>query len=163
MDNNTNIWLDDMIFAKPNKGANKTITIVNGNLMAANENIIGHQTNCRGVMGSGVAKQIREIYPKAFKEYMEFCRATPNLLGNCQLVKVAHDKYVANLFGQSDYGRNKNIVYTNYPALIESLTALKKFAQANNLSVALPYNIGCGFANGDWDGVVYPILEDIFL
>ena len=31
--------------------------------------LICHQVNCQGVMGSGIAKQVREKYPKVYKEY----------------------------------------------------------------------------------------------
>ena len=37
--------------------------IIEGNLLEAPERIIVHQTNCMGVMGSGIAKQIKAKYP----------------------------------------------------------------------------------------------------
>lgn len=36
------------------------IKIIQGDLLEAKENIIAHQVNCKGVMGSGVAKQIKQ-------------------------------------------------------------------------------------------------------
>lgn len=35
--------------------------------------IICHQTNCKGVMGAGIAFQIKRTYPEVFKKYKEFC------------------------------------------------------------------------------------------
>ena len=35
--------------------------------------IICHQVNCQGVMGSGLAKQIRERYPIVYEEYKKWC------------------------------------------------------------------------------------------
>ena len=35
--------------------------------------IICHQTNCKGVMGAGIAFQIKRAYPEVFKKYKEFC------------------------------------------------------------------------------------------
>lgn len=26
----------------------------------------------------------------------------------------------------------------------------------------MPKNLGCGIAGGDWDGVVYPMIQEIF-
>lgn len=69
-------------------------------------------------------------------------------------------KYTANLFGQLNYGRSK-IRYTDYAALEQALTTLKIEAQAKGLSVALPYNIGCGLANGEWS-VVERMIGKVF-
>ncbi|WP_051286974.1 hypothetical protein [Paenibacillus taiwanensis] len=82
------------------------------------------------------------------------------LLGQCQIVHTG-SKVVANLFGQLNYGRQKT-VYTNYEDLKAALETLRDYAALNHLSVALPYNIGCGLANGDWN-VVSHILSDVFM
>ena len=36
-------------------------------------NIICHQVNCQGVMGSGIAKQVREKYPNVYNSYKKAC------------------------------------------------------------------------------------------
>ena len=33
--------------------------------------IICHQTNCKGVMGAGIAFQIKRTYPEVFKKYKD--------------------------------------------------------------------------------------------
>jgi hypothetical protein len=38
---------------------------------------------------------------------------------------------------------------------------LKEEAKKQGLRVALPYNIGCGLANGEWS-VVEPMIEEVF-
>ncbi|WP_411668007.1 hypothetical protein [Bacillus subtilis] len=38
------------------------IKIIQGDLLEAKENIIAHQVNCKGVMGSGIALQIKKKY-----------------------------------------------------------------------------------------------------
>lgn len=40
---------------------------------------------------------------------------------------------------------------TDYLNMEIALEYLKVFAQKNNLSIAIPYGIGCGIANGDWN------------
>ena len=40
------------------------VTFHNGNILDSGADIICHQVNCRGVMGSGVAKQIKELLDK---------------------------------------------------------------------------------------------------
>jgi O-acetyl-ADP-ribose deacetylase (regulator of RNase III) len=136
------------------------VTIVEGDLLQAPENIIGHQVNCMGVMGSGVAKQIRNQYPEAYKQYRLASKGIERfLLGTCQLVKISDGKYIANLFGQNKYG--KVGVFTEYTALRFSLENLAEISKRRNLSVALPYKIGCDRGGGDWT-VVFNMIEDIF-
>lgn len=48
------------------------ITYRNGDLLKSNCNIICHQVNCQGVMGAGIAKQIRLTYPSVFKAYEDY-------------------------------------------------------------------------------------------
>ncbi|MNI53229.1 Macro domain protein [compost metagenome] len=112
-------------------------------------------------MGSGVAKVLKEKYPIVYTSYMDFCKnKTPDeLLGQLQLV-LTGDKVVANIFGQLMYGRSKT-VYTQYEALKKGLSTLKNYAKERDLSVALPYNIGCGLANGSWE-IVEKIIEEVF-
>lgn len=137
------------------------IKVVNGNILNAKENIIGHQVNCMGVMGAGLAKQLRNKSEIIYSNYKYWCQIKPKeeLLGSVQFVRVAQNKYVANIFGQYGYGRDGQ--YTNYKALRSGLSELKDFAQQNDLTVALPYGIGCGLAGGEWD-IVYRIIDEVF-
>lgn len=138
-----------------------TIRIIQGDFIKAEEDVLGHQVNCQGVMGSGIAKALRDTYSNLYPSYKEFCANHPphELLGKCQIVKT-DSKYVANVFGQLNYGRRK-VRYTDYDALKSGLKTLRDNAEKNNLSVALPYNIGCGLANGEWN-VVEGIIENVF-
>lgn len=140
------------------------IKIVKGDLLEAKEDIIGHQVNCQGKMNSGVAKSIREKYPQAYKMYMDKCHAnggqalgTHRMLGDMQIVNVLHDKRVANLFGQNNYGYD-NKKYTDEENLLIAFIELRKYAEHFNLSVALPYMIGCYRGGGDWK-----IVEDYLM
>lgn len=45
--------------------------------------------------------------------------------------------------------------------LEQCLETVKEFAKINKLSVAIPYGIGCGIANGDWN-IVSKIIENVF-
>ncbi|TYP69721.1 macro domain-containing protein [Paenibacillus methanolicus] len=138
------------------------IQVKAGDLLQAAEHVIGHQVNCQGVMGSGVAKSIRAQFPEAYEAYLELCSRTSNeeLLGRCQMVQTPDGKHVANLFGQFNYGRQPKL-YTDYDALRQALSQLKGYARERGLTVALPYQIGCGLANGDWS-IVEAMINEIF-
>ncbi|MEK4025373.1 macro domain-containing protein [Sporosarcina sp. FSL W7-1283] len=129
-----------------------------GNLLDAPEVIIGHQVNCKFVMGAGLAKQIRQVYPEAYYSYMSASHQS-DLLGKIQVVNINSKRTVVNLFAQYNYGRTG--LYTDYQALKETLVKLRKYASKNNLGVALPYGLGCGLAGGDWNTVI-KIIEDAF-
>lgn len=143
------------------------IKIVEGNILNATENIIAHQVNCRGIMGGGLALQIKNKYPEIFNYYFNYIEdfkinnsEAKYLLGCCQIVYTSDgNKAFANLFGQYNIGQNK--VQTDYMALRRSLNKLLTYAKENKNSIAIPYKLGCGLAGGDWN-IVYKIIEDVF-
>jgi len=134
--------------------------------------IVAHQVNCMGVMGSGVAAQVKRKYPIAYKMYKDLCDENSHyrvgLLGKAQLCPVSFLPdgspriYIANLFGQYEYGRSKYTIYTNYVALRQCMHELSEFALENNYTIAMPFKIGCDRGNGDWERNVYPMIENIF-
>lgn len=138
------------------------IKIVKGNILEAKENLIGHQVNCQGAFGAGLAKQIRYKYPFAYECYKEYCDEVEDkkeLLGQIRQVGQKDGKVIVHIFGQLGYGRGRR--QTNYEALEHGLKLLEIKARNFNESVALPYGIGCGLAGGDWD-VVYNIIDKVF-
>lgn len=140
------------------------IEVVKGNLLEAEEDILVHQVNCQSKMASGVALAIRKKYPIVYNDYMEFCNKhskKEDLLGKVLVSKVEEDKFVANLFGQLNYGYDGKR-YTSYDALYEGLSYIKEKAQQSNKSVAMPFKIGSDRGGASWY-VVYAMIEDIFL
>ena len=136
------------------------ITFHQGDLITDSPaSVICHQVNCQGVMGSGIAKQIRIAYPRVFEQYQIYCSEKMSnnqpLLGRCQLVYTDCKKFriVANLFGQGQYGTEKQ--QTDYKALQTALRSLahNKFLADRHLTVAFPYGMGCGLGGGDWNNV----------
>ena len=139
--------------------------IVDGSILDAGEDIICHQVNCQAVMGAGLAKALCDKWPDIKKGYMRFCRRhkePKELLGKYHLVEVESGKFVANIFGQLDYGRNKYRKYTDYVALTNAFDAIRK--EQCNKSLAFPFGFGCGLANGDWDvvlGMIHTYFDDM--
>lgn len=131
---------------------------VKGNILDAEHGIIGHQVNCRMVMGAGLAKQIRDRYPSVYSEYKEIMGAAPleSRLGKCQIVQVMPSLYIANLFGQLNYFP-RNVQHTNYNALSMALHGLSNWRSINwpnnpeAMPIYLPSGLGCGLAGGDWE------------
>jgi O-acetyl-ADP-ribose deacetylase (regulator of RNase III) len=109
--------------------------------------LICHQVNCQRVMGSGLALQIRHKWPEVYAAYRH---KQDWRLGDCQIVGIGGKRYVANLAGQDTFGGpNETRVFQ----LEHALRIARDFADANVLTLYIPYLIGCGLAGGDWDEV----------
>lgn len=134
--------------------------IIEGNIFDCKEDIIVHQTNCQGVMGHGIALQVKERYPEVFKGYYYYCKTNQpeEILGTSLICEADNGKYVANMFGQLNYGEG---LQTDYRKFRKALTEIHDFAKEQNLSVAIPYKIGCGLAHGDWN-TVFDIICEVF-
>lgn len=138
-----------------------------GNLVqSVKSGLILQQVNCQGVMGSGIAKELRETYPVVWESYRDLCdRAAPStLLGSAQLVQVTDTLYVANLFGQLHYGRDGKR-YTSYDALDKALESLgRQLVDADLPLIDIHHPlIGCGLGGGYWSvvsGIILARLGD---
>lgn len=139
----------------------KPVEYVTGNIVEDNYPIFCQQVNCKGVMGAGLAKQIRDKYPEVYEEYREEYRVGYSELGTI-LPVVTHDGRVCiNMYAQKEYGTDKR--YTNYAAFRQCLENLNRFLQEHyvheDVDIAFPYNIGCGLAGGDWKIIEQLITE----
>ena len=145
--------------------------MVDGNVFNSNATFIMHQVNCKGVMGSGVAKQVKEKYPNVFYAYKRRCDAfSPKvLLGTAQLVETNKDyntEFVGifNLFSQDAFGYDGK-KYTDYSALRRCLFIVNETCKELNTiekpTVAMPFLMGCDRGGGDWDTVCKIIDETL--
>lgn len=145
-----------------------------GNLLNAEDcKAIIHQVNCIALMGAGIAKQIKEKwFNEVFVPYRKACTNTENkkeLLGKIQVLKTTEKpiEYVINVFGQYSVGKNDapfpNGRQTDYEALYQCLKKIKMWCKKEGvLTIGMPKNLGCGLAGGDWNGVVYPMIDKVF-
>lgn len=133
------------------------------------ELIICHQVNCQGVMGAGLAKQIRTMFPFVYEHYKRTCSRAANskdLLGEVVFSPIRYNGYewlIANLFAQDGFGRDR--CYTDYEALRKALAGVRVVATplpARTLTtVRIPYKMGCGLAGGSWDIVEQIIMDEL--
>lgn len=139
---------------------------ISGDILTPNKEgrgvIVCHQVNCMGVMGAGLALQVKMKHPDVLKLYRDKCRQIAvgiGGLGDVQFCSVVADAgyIVANIFGQYGYGRDKQ--YTDYDAL---RMAFRKIAMSfPTYTVRIPYLMGCGLAGGDWNTVCKIIEETL--
>lgn len=134
------------------------ITIKQGDILQSTEDIIVHQVNVQGIMGGGIARQLALQYPGLEEDYRIVCQEDNfnyEELKGLAYIKEFNNKYIANLFSQ------KPNFDTDYEMLERALNWVKKKAIDEKLSIAIPYGVGCGIANGDWNKV-YKIIEEVF-
>lgn len=142
------------------------ITYKDGDLLKSRCDIICHQTNCMGVMGAGIAKQIRKIHPTVYKSYKYFCNeyGCEFVFGHTLLCPIGNNKYIANMFAQYDF-LPQGVKHTDYVKFKECCRGLKasalKLYQNRNPKIGFPYRIGCGLGGGDWT-TIECIIHDAF-
>ena len=137
--------------------------IIEKDILTVERGIIVHQVNCQGVMGSGIAKAIRNKWPVVYEDYRIFCidNGPPEkLLGQISFTAVndANTLFVCNLFGQLRYGYDK----AKYTVDEAFETGLKELA-AYECEKFFPFKIGCERGGGDWNyisGLIEKYIPD---
>lgn len=131
--------------------------IVKGDVTSINEGIIVHGCNSIGVMGAGIAGQIKLAYPEAFVVYSRHHRN----MGSITQVEVATNKFIVNGVTQKSVGQGKQI---SYDAIEEVF--LRTFALQASLfderGIMLPVcfpMIGAGLGGGNWN-IIRTIIEE---
>lgn len=140
------------------------MTTVNGNILTPYKGervvIVCHQVNCKGVMGAGLAKQVKLKHPVVYQLYKEKCKLIADGvggLGDVQFCSTSSGYIVANIFAQNSYGYSGQ--YTDYDALRKAFSYIS--SSYPNAIIRIPYKIGCGYGGGNWS-VVSKIIEDAF-
>jgi len=136
-----------------------------GDVCHAEEQIIAHGCNMQGVMGAGVAKKIRAIFPEAYSDYRKSYLNDNLSLGKVIFTPVykqdfseAYEIIIANCITQRYYGRVENRQYVDYKAIQTCIRTIDEFCAANDIdSVAMPM-IGCSHGGGDWN-IISQIIE----
>lgn len=136
-----------------------------GDLFRSKAHVIVHGCNAQGVMGSGVAKYVREYYPEAYQRYRHEYENSGLKLGDFTIVVCRHkfypqdDVFIVNAITQDNYGRS-GTRYVDYDAVRKVFKDLNWVAEQfpDTPEIALP-RIGAGLGGGDWD-VIAGIIEE---
>jgi len=133
--------------------------LVKGDLLAlgkANEfDIIVQGCNCWNVMGSGIAKSIREQFPDAWLADQETLAGDRNKLG-CYTIGMAGRLVIINAYTQfntAKYSGEDVFEYKSFELVLDKLA--KRFGKYR---IGLPM-IGMGLAGGDPERII-PLIED---
>jgi O-acetyl-ADP-ribose deacetylase (regulator of RNase III) len=125
------------------------ISYVTGDLLGATQKVIIHGCNNRGVMGSGVARQIRDRWPNVFEVYALKHKVFGLDLGDILPVATLDGKIIVNCITQDGFGRD-GTRYVDYDAIDCCFQRLNDRVTDWQVSeIAMP-RIGAGLGGGDW-------------
>ena len=123
--------------------------------------VLVHQVNCQGVMGSGIALEIKKRYPQHYHDYMNTYSTYRDvgLLSRLVATDISASKAVVGIFGQQFYGsEGEGKRYTNYAALLHGLTTIS--SSGDGWDIVIPKNIGCDRGGANWE-FVEAFLKDL--
>ena len=146
------------------------ITFIKKDVTTALGATIVQGCNAQGVMGSGVARAIRDKWPGVFADYANLCdmfrRDQTVLLGmSVVYTDPLSNTKIVNGITQVFYGKDGQ-KYANPEAIRAVLLtatgiALEQTYEDDGLaSVHLP-RIGCGLGGLSWDNDVHPVLLEV--
>jgi len=129
------------------------ITYVRTNIFESNAQVLVNTVNTVGVMGKGLAKEFKRLYPEMFKQYQKFCEEGQLTVGKLQLYKTPN-KWILNFPTKANWRHPSKLEY------IEQ--GLQKFvdnyARLGITSIAFPM-LGCGNGGLSWEDEVKPLME----
>ena len=124
--------------------------------------MICHGVNCQQVMGSGVARAIRDKWPNVYNRYANG-PSGKRALGGCDIINandsIHEDLFVANCYTQLNYGKD-GAIYADIEAIRASLGEAYRMANYYHLHIFMP-KIGCGLGGLDWEEDVLPVVEEL--
>lgn len=132
-----------------------------GNALDVQSGIIVHGCNCLGVMGAGIALEVKNRFPIAFHEYDKVHRSRGLKLGEICFAEVATNKFIINANTQQGTGGPDRQV--SYDAVADCFHEVVKFAKVveqhrgTKLEIIFPA-IGAGYGGGNWS-IVAAIID----
>lgn len=147
----------------------KTISTVKGDLFAylRPEDYMIHGCNAQGVMGSGIALAVKNIYPGAYAAYRKVEETQGLELGSIIPYYDQTDKItVINGITQNLFGRNGNR-FVSYDAITEVFEKTRIYIEGSITfddpkppRLFMPL-IGAGLGGGNWR-IIQTIVEEVF-
>jgi O-acetyl-ADP-ribose deacetylase (regulator of RNase III) len=135
------------------------ISSCEGNVLNVEKGVIVHGCNAQGVMGSGIALEVKNRFPEVFEAYRKtyILQGHKLHLGQIIPVKVAEGKWIVNAITQEFAGRDpvRYVTYDGMAMAFENIVKDARLVDALKSGLFFPL-IGAGLANGSW-----PIIERI--
>ncbi len=129
------------------------ITYTKTNIFESNAQVLVNTVNTIGVMGKGLAKEFKRLYPNMFKSYQKYCEKNMFIIGKLQIYKTSN-KWVLNFPTKINWRDASQLEYVE--------KGLQKFVEQYQKqgiqSVSFPM-LGCGNGGLDWESVIKPLMH----
>lgn len=127
--------------------------------------VIVHGCNCFNTMGAGIAKQIKQIWPKAYEVDKKTRKGDKGKLGSYTKTEIiqqlpdgggykVHDLIIVNAYTQYDY-RHTDGPPVDYGAIKKVFAKINQDFKGKKVGIPM---IGAGLAGGEW-GIIESIID----
>ncbi|MCP4153988.1 MAG: macro domain-containing protein [bacterium] len=129
------------------------IAYVVGDLFQSPADVLVNTVNTVGVMGKGIAKKFKAIYPDMFEKYRQLCEKKKLVVGKVWLYKTSN-KWILNFPTKNTWRNPSQLEYIE-----KGLQAfVNGYSQRGITSIAFPA-LGCGNGELNWESQVRPLME----
>ncbi len=123
------------------------ILYIRGDILKSEAEAIVNPVNCEGIMGKGLAYQVRKMYPKTYHEYKVACKEGRLKIGKMHWTRE-NNKIIINFPTKNKWREKSRIGY-----IVEGLESLIYVVRELNItSIAIP-PLGCGLGGLNWNQV----------
>lgn len=144
-----------------------SIKIIDGNLLDFPNgiNFIAHSCNTQNVMGAGIARQIKDRYPKAYEADCYAENEKDNVLGSYSfsIVDSIINKGIYNMYTQDTIGNGREVNYEAFYIALNKVASHIEWQDSHfkqTSTLGLPWGISCGLAGGSWS-IIFAMINDI--
>ena len=138
---------------------NTQVTRFGDILTEVNSGILVHGCNAQGVMGSGIALDIRKRYPRAYDDYLNQFLTNGLRTGSVIYSDCTPELTIASAITQLRYGKEVK-KYVSYRAIHEAFSSIAQLSQTSGKTVHYPL-IGAGLGGGDW-AIISDVIDSAF-
>lgn len=133
------------------------INFVKGNLFNSECNTLVNTVNCMGIMGAGIAKQFKQLYPEMFNEYKLACKN--------KKIQYGGDIWIYNYVDMFKYRKILCFAtkeHWEFPSKVEWIERglqnfINNYKSWNIGSIAWP-QLGCHNGKLNWEEQVKPLM-----
>lgn len=138
--------------------------VVHKDIFTTHLNAIAHGVNCRGVMGAGIALEVKRRYPEAYSGYVRYLNQYEPIqytaLGTLHPYRVpGTNLHILNCFTQQDTAKRHGEVAISYHAIFTSFSFAGAYCKENGIEeLAIP-QVGAGLGGGNWK-IIYQLIAN---
>lgn len=138
--------------------------VVQGDIFSTHLNAIAHGVNCQGVMGAGIALEVKRRYPEAYNGYVRYLNRYDPMqyiaIGTMYPYPVpGTNLHILNCFTQVDTAKQRGEVAISYQAIFTSFSVAGVYCKENGIKELAVPQVGAGLGGGEWK-IIYQLIAN---